>query len=445
MTGGNRVTLEQVLAQVNAPPIPDAEDLLNLSLDELEGQLQELGVDVSSDLEELAAVASEGTGTPGPASLDDLDARDLDRLTLPEVEDRLRRDGVDVDGYLARAESLIRAPSSNPARGTAARSSSAGQMKPARAGRRPRRVPRALAASLAAVAVAGITYTLVRELPPEPDESWRAHAPAVALEAPPASTEAVSPTASVVVPEARAPGAQQRFDVAESAPADAPVAATSAPPVPAQPAAAPAQMADSAELERSRDKETAASQDPPRTRELARPKPERVTPAIRALRQPAPPAPPGAALHEPAGVSSAAPRERIPEARGNGSAPVPEETMALRRREAERPSRRARMAATPALESQVSDVAREASPGPASAWRDIAPGASLAGAIDELVPDRTDRQTLRRLLAGESGPGRLSVRIEGAAVVALEFAPPTAAPVRVLRDPSGRLRRAPGG
>ena len=160
------VRLQQVLSRIEGPAMPEVDQLAEIPLDELERQLAALGVDVGGEVDELLEAVGARAGS---RPLETLRADDLAVMSVEEVEQRLRAEGVDVAQYLARALSLIRpqpvttadSPSRAWRRGP---THLAGQdAPPGRAPRPRRRMPRALAASIVAVSVAGVVFTLVHQ------------------------------------------------------------------------------------------------------------------------------------------------------------------------------------------------------------------------------------------------------------------------------------------
>ena len=201
-TGSSR--LDEVLARIDAEPMADADALAQMPLAELERQLAELGVDVDKQLAEL--LDQVGSAKVGPP--DEQWVADLDSLSVQQVEHRLEGEGVDVGEWLARAGQLIgsahhRADSMavdasatvDPGRTPVAVPRPVSQRRPARAGAR-RRVPQALAASIAIVALGGVTFSLLHKYALDVAPLRVGESDVVAADAPHAATHPAAPVAT---------------------------------------------------------------------------------------------------------------------------------------------------------------------------------------------------------------------------------------------------------
>ncbi len=419
---GRTVTLGEVLARIDAVPIPSADALAEIPLDELERQLRALGVDVDGDLDALLSAAGADGTSPGGVVQDlaAMSAADLAGLSLGQVEACLDAEGVDVREWLSRAESLIR----GRARVTDGRTQGGRRTlpgaDPAPARRpRPRRVPRALAATLAAVALGVVSFALIDEqglmapqgvqdepvtpAGPEPDPTAQQRKG----ERPAATTEGRSPAGARIgqearkldeaVPRASAPVAPETArkiapdPVPEAAPevVTASEAASSAGPA----AGLSAPLADAPALVRPELPETETGADTERqTARLQAPR----SAAAPSTAQAADAAVPAAALRHDVDAPSGAPP---------------------------------RLAAAPAIDTLLS----------------LAPGEALADGLSRVALDAQDRQTLERLLApalGSAG-GELRLRLHAGRVREAELLQPGRAPVRVTRDRAGALVPTP--
>ena len=97
-------TLQQVLALIDAEPIPDADALARMPIEAIESQLEALGVDAAEQLEALLTVSVNRE----VVRLGELDEARLGALKLEQVEYLLQQQGVDVQQWLSRSEDLVR-------------------------------------------------------------------------------------------------------------------------------------------------------------------------------------------------------------------------------------------------------------------------------------------------------------------------------------------------